>query len=207
MSNLTINLSSPKEFARFALKYGTKAEASIFQGNAQLSGRRYNDNPNTKAKTFSLFVPFSGRDAEVTYTAAPTLPTDWHHGDDLRIAQTFSAKTDAVKYLRNTLKADAEKLAVFSKVTVSQLQQIIDASDEDAEEVTVRNKHDKDDKFTIPVSGLGLKEVLVTVKKPRGSSQLEYVLSVDYSDAWAQVNRDVEDMLKELSNFSVFKTV
>lgn len=206
MGSFTVALASAEDFKRFALKYAVKGEGCIFVKNVELDGKRYHDKVNTPASQYTVYAVIADRDAVVTYLAAPTLPREWHYADNERIAREFNSKTELVKYLRNELKADTDKMASFAKVTVSQLQQIVDSSDDDQDETTVRVKHDKDDKFTLPVNALGLKEVLVTVKKPRGNASLEYLLSADYSSAWAKLHEENKMLLSDLSSsFMVLK--
>lgn len=204
MGSFSVSLATSEDFKKFAMKYGVKSEACVFVDSRELETRKYHTKANTPAKRFKMYVTIGERDAEVDYIAAPTLPRDWNYTDNERIEREFSSKTELVKYLRNELKADADKMAAFAKITVNQLQQIVDSSDDEQDETTIRIKHDKDDKLTLPVNALGLKEVLVTVKKPRGNGSLEYLLSADYSSAWAKLHADASQLEKDLSGSFAF---
>lgn len=201
----TFRLSTAQEFQRFALDRRGDADFTVFVSTQNLDNGGYRTLPDL-VQRYTLHLPFAEGFAEVYYVAVPRLPFEWEHATGQRIEQKFGHKTELLRYLRETLHADPARLSAFAKVTKNQLQQFIDASGEDAEEVTHRTVHDKDTEILVPVAGLGLTEVRVDIKKQR--SDIEYRLSADYSAPWAAVRRDTDEMLAALKNeFKIYETI
>jgi len=178
-----IEFTNADEFMSFVMRFGGNPEKqALFRTASSVGGGYYRDTrPTYVFDVLSGFVNFQGLDTECWYAARPTPPDGWALADDKRIQLSESVKTDVVKILQK-LGVSAEALKPFSKTKVTELQELIDASDEVTDEVTLRSTRSKDT-IIFPVSGnKDIKEV--RVKFTKNGNAVAYQLSADFSQQW-----------------------
>lgn len=190
-----------KLFRRFA---GNTEKQAIFvtEERNQGLGSYHNQSLKDTHNVYTAYVEMSDDTLQMHYAAQPDLPHGWFYTEGRRIHRNFDNKTEMLRFLKDELKADQEKLATFGKVTVSRLQDMIDSSTEDNDEMTLRESKPKAQKTTVPVNFARFQEVLITITKDRNT--LQYNVSADYSPQWKGIEAETASQLNELRDIPRF---
>jgi hypothetical protein len=198
-----------QDFVDFVRRHGTEVnnKFEIFRISGHEEEYHRSGRQRVPYETYQALTRLHDRVFKAIFSTKPEAPRGWSHTLNRMIIQEASTKRDLLDALEE-IGVDAAQRKTFGKVKVSQLQEIVDNSsendDEIIDEVTARTKSRKDQvKFTTDGSK-GVKEVTVTLHKDRGYAQVHYTLSADWSHAWQKLEEEAAETIHK-ANFIIYR--
>jgi hypothetical protein len=163
------------------------------RGDRGYYGHR-DDSPGIEYKRFTALTKFNGYPVTVVLDPVPEVIPGWGHTlNELTgkrsLRHISSSKQAFVKILRG-LKIEGPQMDVFKKVTKKTVQEMVDASTENTDEVTYRDTRDGNTDFDLTTPDG--KIVRVTFLKE--GNGVNYQAIIDNEAAWATMDAGIAQL-------------
>lgn len=215
-----IKFDVPAEYVTFVRAFGLKSPQSdspiVFRLTKEGSLPYHHPQSDNETAPKPIFIEYTAPvkffdgTAKAIFDATPAAPFGWHHVGLNHIEATTDSKRDVVSILRD-FQVDKEKLKAFDRVKISQLEEIVDSSPTDEpsiEELLKRSKQTPPDTLVFGltpeiVGARGIKQIRVVMHKQQHREKLQYTLSADFSQHWANRETGIKAAV-EHAKFQVF---